>query len=310
MPDDLPSRDIPAAVRRGAPWVIGGQVATQLISLGSLAYLYRQLTPEEYGLFGMALSFILLPRMLATLGLSIATVQRSSLCADERNSLFWLQAALGVAFSLVAAATAPLAAYWFGTREVIPLVLALSGTVFVVSLSATQQSLLERNLALARITSVRVLGQLIGTLIAIFAASLGWRCGALVVQQYAELTAMLVSVWIIAPWWPRWPRKFVNARELFHFSGYFTLSSLLSFVIQNADKLLLGWWLGGTPAGQAIVGAYTQAYNLVMRPVYSITAPVFGVLLPTLSRAKSEPQLFQHLTVTAYRLTAIMLLPC
>jgi O-antigen/teichoic acid export membrane protein len=78
---------------------------------------------------------------------------------------------------------------------------------------------------------------------------------------------------------------------------------------QNIDKVLLGLWLGNTSAGQAIVGAYAQAYNLMMRPVYLVTTPLSGVLLPALSRAQDTPPLFADLTLRAFRLAALLLWP-
>lgn len=304
------SDDLPAAVRRGVPWVVVGQVASQLVSIATLAALYRLIAPEDFGLLGMALPFAMLPRMLATLGLSAATVQRESLSREERSALFWMQQGVGLLFTLACVALAPLAALWYGVAEVAPLVMLLAPGVLLASMSATHQALLERNLDLARVTSVRLLGQLLGAMLAIAAAFQGWKSGALIVQQLGELLALAISTWIVHPWWPGWPRRVASARALLHFSSYYSASSLLFFAAQNIDKVLLGWWLGGTPAGQALVGAYTQAYNLMMRPVYLVTTPISGVLLPALSRAAGDRALFFSLTSNAFRLAALALLPC
>ena len=298
------------AVRRGARWIVAGQLASQLISLLALAALYRLIAPEAFGLFGMAIPFVMVPRTLATLGLSAAAVQRHELTDDERALLFWMQAALGVLVTCGTYLIAGPAANWYGVAEVAPLIQALAATVFVASLAATHQALFERRLQLPRVTVVRIVGQILGAILAVLAAWHGWGTRALVVQQYGELIALVLASWIADPWLPRWPRLRTGAwRELVAFSSLYSLSSLIFVVTQNIDKLLLGLWLGDTPAGQAIIGAYTQAYNLMMRCVYVVTTPMTGILLSSLSRATTNAARFVELTTNAYRLTANLMLP-
>ena len=304
------STELSSALRRGMPWIIVGQIASQVISLAAISCLFRLVEPAAFGLIGMALPWIMLPRMLATLGLSTAGVQRQSLSNEERATLFWLQASLGLAFTLVAAALAPLASSIYQASEVSTLITILAPSVLIAALGATHQALLERQMQLARVTIVRLVGQTLGAVAAVFVAWNDGQASALVVQQYGELLTLAVSAWLADPWWPGWPKRWSGVRQFLHFSGYYSLSSLFFVLVQSADKFLLGLWLGSTVEGQAVVGAYTQAYSLMMRPVYLVTTPVIGVLLPALSRAASERRLFGELAIAAFRLAAILLLPC
>jgi O-antigen/teichoic acid export membrane protein len=310
MSSDPTVESLPAAVRRGAPWVIAGQVASQLLSILSLAFLMRLVDREAFGLFGMALPFVLLPRTLATLGLSAAAVQRQTLSNEERSLVFWMQTGIGALVMALTWLSAWPVALFYDVAEVEPLIRWLSGTVLIASLSATHQALLERQLQIARVTLVRLIGQTLGVTLAIVAAWRGWQQDALVVQQYGELLALLAACWIAAPWRPGWPSFSRNAwRELAIFGGFYSLSSLLFVIVQNVDKVLLGLWLGHTPAGQAVVGVYSQAYNLMMRPVYLVTTPLGGLLLPALSRASHDQALFTKLIRSAFHVTALVLLP-
>lgn len=298
------------AVRRGARWIVVGQVASQLVSLATLAILYRLVPLEAFGLFGMALPFVMVPRTLATLGLSAAAVQRPKLSADERALLFWMQLGIGALATVFAFSFARPAALWYEVADVEPLVKLLSLTVLVACVGAAQQALFERRMQLFRVTVLRLAAQGLGSSLAIVAAFRGYDASALIVQQYAELLALVVAGWLADPWWPRLPKNTRGAwKELATFSSLYSLSSLLFVVSQNIDKLLLGLWLGDTPAGQAIVGAYTQAYNLAMRCVYVVSTPIATVSLSSLSRAAHEPRQFEVLTHNAFRLVADLLLP-
>ena len=74
-----PEANLQAASRRGAPLVIAGHLASQLIGLATLVVLNRLLRPEDYGLLGVVLPAVMLPRMAATLGPGIAVMQRNSI---------------------------------------------------------------------------------------------------------------------------------------------------------------------------------------------------------------------------------------
>ena len=77
-------------MRGGTRNVLAGQLVSQLVSLAALAALYRLLTLDDFGLLGMAVPLVMLPRMMTTLGLAVATVQRERLEDDQLTYIFWL----------------------------------------------------------------------------------------------------------------------------------------------------------------------------------------------------------------------------
>ena len=92
------------SMRGGTRSVLVGQLGSQLVSLAALAVLYRLLEPGDFGLLGMAVPLVMIPRMLSTMGLAVATVQREQLEESQLTHIFWL----GLKMGLVAAATTAL----------------------------------------------------------------------------------------------------------------------------------------------------------------------------------------------------------
>ena len=62
-------------VRHGTLFLLGAQIASQLVSFSLFAVLYRLMGPEPYGFLGMCLPLILILRSVSTLGLNVVTVQ-------------------------------------------------------------------------------------------------------------------------------------------------------------------------------------------------------------------------------------------
>jgi PST family polysaccharide transporter len=299
--------ELHALVRGGMRAALGAQVASQLLSLVVLAILYRLLRPEDYGLLGMALPAAILPRMAATLGLSAAVIQPQELSHGQRTSLFWLMQLAGAAAALVTAAIGPLLAAAYGQPTLSVLCAALAGSTLLASAGQTHQSLLERRLAMRPLAWARLAALAAGGVAGIAGAWRDWGVWALVLQQAAELGALTLLAWLLEPWRPAWPTRGQRLGTLAAFSGYYTASALLFWIAQNLDKLLFPWLLGD--AARLAIGLYSQAMGLVLKIVYVVTAPLAGVMLPALSRAAAQRELYADLTASFLRMASIALFP-
>ena len=304
----LPEEHLRSLVRGGTRASLAAQVASQLASLVILAVLYRLLRPQDYGLFGMALPAVMLPRMAATLGVGAAIVQSPNLTSGQQTSLFWLLQGLGLAAALVTAALAPLLAAIYDQPRLAPLGIALAGSTLLAALAQTHQSLLERKLAFVPLSTARIAGQLAGGSAAIIAAWRGLGVWSLVLQQVVELALTAALLWRMEPWRPAMPTHGARLGGMVAFSGYFAATNLVFYVAQNLEKLFFPWLLG--PSAEVAIGLFSQALSFVLRIVYLVTAAFSGVMLPALSRAHGNPRLFAELVGRFFRMTGIALFPC
>lgn len=303
-----PPEDLHQAVRLGTRAVLGGQIASQLVSLGVLAILFRLLAKEDYGTLGLALPAVMLPRMAATLGLSAATVQEQELRPGQMTTLFWLNLACGGAAALATIACGPLLAWCYHDPVQTPLCGVLGLTTLLVGAGNLHQSLLERSLRFAPLSRLRFAALAAGGLAAILVAWNNVGVWALVVQQAVECLLLTLGAWYLERWRPDWPARGEQVGSLAMFSGYYTLSNLVFYVSQNLDKLLFPLLLG--EKSKAAVGLYSQAFNLTMRIVYVVTSALAGVMLPALSRARGDAKLYGDLAARFFRLLGIALFPC
>ncbi len=293
-------------MRRGAWSAAAGQIASQLISLGVLGVLYRWIAPADFGLLGMALTWVALVRLFGALGLGVAAVQRHRLDDAELSALFWVNLAVAGAAVLAGAGLAPLVALFYGVPELTSVAAVLAGTAGVAALGTMHQALLERRLRLTRLAALRVAAQIVGGSAAIFAALAGWGVWSLVVQQYAEWGSLAGFCWLAEPWRPGWPRRNALTGELVRFGGYYTASGFMTYLATTADKIVLAR-LGA--AGERELGFYTQAFSLMMRPVYVVTTPLAGVMLAVLARANRDPAEYRRLLLEFLRLVGWLLFP-
>lgn len=280
------------------------QLGSQIVSVLTLAALYRLVTPEDFGIFGMVLPFIFLIRNLATFGLNVPTVQAARLADAEVSSLFWFNLLLGSAAALVTVLAAPLLAGFYDEPRVRAMTLALAGTSLAVALGAQHQALLERKLKLARLAVLHFIGYLVGSVVAVAAGLAGLGMWALVLQQYGHLLALVAGAWLVEPWRPGRPWAGPAVWRHLRLGGYFAASGVAFFLSVTLDKVLVGRLVGGLA-----VGLYSQAFNLMMKPVNSLTTPLNRIVLAALSRTADDPASRAVLIAGFYRLLAVVLLP-
>jgi O-antigen/teichoic acid export membrane protein len=307
-PSPTEEATLAAASRRGAPLVIAGHLASQVIGVGTLAVLCHLLDPADYGLLGAVLPAVMLPRMAVTLGPGIAVIQRRELSNSQLSALFWLQALLGVLAVLVTSGICWQLSIGYDQPSLLPLGIALAGGTLFAALGNQHQALLERDLLFGTASGLRLVAQFIACASAIGYAL--WRADvwALAIQHVVELIILCAGSWILAGWRPTWPQRPWNIGSVLQFSTFYSLSSLIQFVTQNMEKILFPALFGA--AGNRALGLYSQqAYGLMIKPVYLITNPLAGVVISSLAKTSGGSEAHTRLTIAFFRLCALGLFP-
>lgn len=300
-----PEASIHEAVRRGGWTNLQTAIASQVLSVATLAALYRLLQPEDYGLFALCFLASNLARVFAERGLLAAAIQSPTLNRDQQSALWWRGlGTAGTAALGLAALGAVVEAGGFGSKATVVLgTLGLS--LVAASFGWQHQVCLERELRFSRLAANRFGGQLVGSAAAIAAAWFAGGAWSLAVQQFAECAALSVLLWGQVSWRPTSKRK--SNTDIQHFVAFgnrYATSSLFFWLSQNADTLLVG-----LVCGKHVLGFYSQAYNLAMKPISLVTVPVSNLMLPALSRAAATPALFDRLAIGFWSFAALWQFP-
>src|SRR5437870_6828238 len=99
---------------RGGAMSILARAVNAAIQIGSVLFLARLLSPEDYGLVGMVTAVTGFAPVLVDLGTRDAIVQRLRISAGEVSALFWITVTVGTACSLLFSASGTLLASFYG----------------------------------------------------------------------------------------------------------------------------------------------------------------------------------------------------
>ena len=297
--DQLGSR-----IRSGLAWKAASQVTLQISRVVVALLLARMLAPHDWGLAAMVLVFSGFVIVFTDNALKTALIQRRDLLEEDRSTVFWLSAGVGLALALSGIAlSGPLAAF-YGEPEVRPLFIALSIGFFVTALGTTQSALLAREMEFRRLELRQIAATLVGAVAGISIALADFGAWAIVGQSLAETVTSTVLLWFVTPWRPSVTFSLASLRRLGGFAGYVFGENVLYQLGRNLSSLLIGRFLTA-----AALGTYTLATNVILMPFSRIAAPLQQVFFPAFSLMRDDRERMADVWIRATRLVALIAMP-
>jgi len=288
---------------RGVAWTGAIKWITQIAAWLSTLAVARLLSPEDYGLVGMAAVYLGLLTMLSEAGLGTTIIAVRDLRGSRLGQMHTLSAVIGVTGFLVSCIVAGPLARFFNTPLLRGVVIALSANFVIMSLRTIPQASLQRQLRFGRVALIDGVNSLITATTAVILALAGLRYWALVL---AALTGSVFATAIALMSQPvRFERPKPNElQDALRVSRDIIVSSLAWYVFQNADFFVAGKMLGA-----AALGAYTFAWNIAYSIVEKVTGLLTGVTSSIFSAAKHDAALLRRYLTNITGALAVVLLP-
>ncbi len=267
---------------RGAVWMILFKWVERGLGLISTLILVRLLSPADFGVVAMGLSFIFMGELLAAFSFDVALIQNQRATPNHYHSAWTLNVALGAgiaAFMLLLAS--PIAGF-YGRPEVFPVVCVLALGPLLASLENIGVVAFRKDLEFRKEFLFQVSRKVIGFVVTVPLAFWLRSYWALVAGILAsKLGGTLVSYWA-HPFRPR--VSFSEIRSLMNFSRWLLLNNVVGFLKERSSDFVIG-----RLNGPAALGLYNVSYEFSNLPTNEIGAPINRALLPGYAKLKDDP---------------------
>jgi len=276
---------------RSGTWVIFGHLTSQVLRLGSNLILTRLLVPEMFGVMAIVTVIMAGLAMFSDVGLLQNIVQsKQGEDPDYLNTAWTIQIIRGFFIFFIALLSA-VGLYYAGQlgylsdetvygNTQLPFILAIVSISTVISaFNSIHILLLNRKLMLGKSVTIELVSQIMGF---IFMLTWAWYqrdIWALVFGgTAAALTKMLLSHSLRLGKHCRfcWDKRAVH--EIFHFGKWVFISSILGFLLNQGDRLLLG-----SLVSAEMLGIYSVAFFLATALKGLISKLISSVFYPVLS---------------------------
>ena len=288
---------------RGVAWTGAIKWGTQIATWVATLVIARLLTPDDYGLVGMAAVYLGLLTMLSEAGLGTTIIAMRDLRGSRLAQMHSLAAMIGIAGFLISCLAAGPLATFFNAPALRGVVIAMSANFITMSLRTVPQASLQRQLRFGRVALIDGVNSVVTAATGVLLALAGFRYWALVIGALAGGVVATTIALLSQP--IRFHRPKVDELgDALRVSRDIIVSSIAWYVFQNAD-----FFVAGKLLGTAALGAYTFAWNLAYSVVEKVTGLLTGVTSSIFSAAKHDPELLRRYLTQITGTLALVLLP-
>lgn len=278
--------DIKQKAVKGMLWSFIERFGSLLILFVSNVVLARILSPDEFGIVGILMAFILFSSILTDGGLGNALIQKKNLTNDDCSTIFFSNIVVAIVCYLILFFSADFIADFFSLPQLSSLMPVIGLVVIFDALSAIQNNLLVKEINFKRIAFVKVMAAFVSSTAAVIMAFCGYGVWSLVVQYILNSITKAVLLWTAAAWLPTLTFKWESFRTLFGYGSKLLIAYLLSEVYRQAQVVVIGRFF---PARQ--VGLFSQAKHLQDVPITTILTVVNQVTFPVFSKIQDDMSL-------------------
>jgi lipopolysaccharide exporter len=289
---------------RSGFWVGLSHSLGTVLNLGRSIALARLLTPEIFGLMGLALVVVRATESFTRPGIAQALIARQQDFNSAAGTAFSMLAARGVLLAVLMCIAAPWIAHFYDSDELGPMLMALSSVFIISSVSNIHIINRQRELDFRSQTWLQQVAAIIGTVVTVWLAWWLRSVWALVAGQIVQATFnTLLSYYFIRE---RAGFAFDRAvaRDLFAYGKFITGSSLVLYIAAELDSAVIGKMLGAGP-----LGYYTLAATIGSLVTLNITRIAAGIMMPAYSKLQSNPPAVRAAFLRVFSLVMVIVMP-
>lgn len=289
---------------QGVLWTALEKWSVRLSTLVGFILLGRLLSPEEFGVVALAMTFITILAIVTDAGFTTYLVQLQKLTPTIASTAFYVSLALGAVLATALTALAGPISTVMDTRQLQPILAALAASLFISGLSSVPAALMQKDLRFRELALRQVVATVLSVAVAIALAFAGAGAWALVAQTLVRTTVSTIVLWATAGFRPGRTFSIPEMRVMSAF-GVKSLGAQLANAMRSQSEVFLIGALAGTSA----LGLWTVAQRLVSVVVEVCTSVFSTVAHPVFARLQADPPRLSRALGTAQASGALVLVP-
>jgi O-antigen/teichoic acid export membrane protein len=289
---------------KGGVWVFGLRITQQVLALTRLIVLARLLSPNDFGLMGIALLTMATVDTVTQTGFELALIQRKERTEDYLDSAWTASILRGIVLFAILQLLAPVASGFFKSPRAELMIQAIALSVVLRGFQNIGIVYFRKELQFRKQFIYEFSGRMADFIVAIAAAFILRNAWVLVLAFLAGDVVRLISSYALQPYRPRWRFEIDKMRELFGFGKWILGSSTIVFLLTQGDKALIGRLIGAT-----MLGYYQIADKISNLPATEFSMVISQVTIPAYSKLQDSLERLRGAYLRVLQVTAFVAAP-
>jgi lipopolysaccharide exporter len=265
-------------ILRGLSWSMLSSIALRAASFATGVVLARLLTPDQFGVYAVALTVQAILITMADLGLSAELIR----CSDpvrRAPAVGLIGLATGSVLTVVMVVTAPAMSRVLGAPEASSVIALLAVTVLLAGAGVVPYAMLQRRFDQRTLFLIAAVDFAVSTAVTIGLLVAGRGVISLAIGRVAGQTSTLVLQYLCSGVRPSVRTDRATLVSTLRFCLPVGGANLLSWVLLNLDNVVIA-----RAAGPVALGFYVLAFNISNWPMSVVGQVVRSIALPAFSR--------------------------
>ena len=289
---------------RGGAWVFALRMTNRGLGLVRTIVLARLLSPEDFGLFGIAMLSISILETFSQTGFHAAVIQKQETVESYLDTAWTVSAVRGMLIFAGLFFFSPLIAAFFNSPHAKTIIRVIALSALLAGFRNVGILFFQKELNFGKQFFYQLSGTLADISVAIVLAIKLQSVWALVYGGLAANFIMLFMSYAVHPYRPRISFDKRKFQDLFGFGKWVLGSGILIFLITRGDDIFVGRVLG-----IAALGLYQMAYNLSNLPATEITHVISQVTFPAYSKFQDDISRLRKAYLRVFHFTAFLSVP-
>ena len=272
-------------VIKGVKWTTIGTVLLAIVALLKVSILARYLDKEDFGLMALVTLVMGFMNLFNDMGLTSAILHKQEISKREYASLYWFNGLVSCGMYVILLGVTPLVASFYNEpllNELIPL---LGLNLLFTGIGRMYKTIDQKSLLFKNVTLTEILSALLSLGLAVVLAIKGYGVYALVYSallQYA-LSNMILFIYGFRKYGLLLHYRFNETRPFLKIGMYQVGGQTINYFNRDLDILIIGKFFSAE-----VLGGYSLAKQLVMRPMQILNPILTKVAAPTLAKFQNN----------------------
>ncbi|WP_154989389.1 lipopolysaccharide biosynthesis protein [Priestia megaterium] len=293
-----------SSLSKNAIWSFLSIIGVQIINILTNVVLARILSPETFGILGMALVFAGFAFVIQEAGLNSYLIYKKGEVNKVVSTTFLLNIIFSVLIVGLLHFSSSSIAEFYHDKRVITILNFISIGILVGAIGSTHRALLMKNNQFKDITKIDIVAEVVSSTAAIILAV--YVDGLLAVSAKYLFRPLIQSLLVFK--YTRYPIKiavyFDELKELSLYSFSVLGSQLFMYMNNNVDFFLVGRFLG-----DKLLGIYTLAFQWGALARYYLSGAVMRVVFPEVSRKQENVDELKNMYLNVISKLSFITLP-
>jgi PST family polysaccharide transporter len=261
----------------GAGWIYSYRWLERLLDFVSIVVLARILAPEDFGLVAIAASIVIIIEGLSAFDVNKALIRSRS---NDRE-LYDTAWTLSVIRGLLSALVMVVLSVFVPDPRVAALILVLALSPLLTGLANPRFVMFERDLVFSRLAVLTLVSKVASVTVTLALAVLTRSYWSIAIGMLVGVLGSCAISYALKPYRPRFSLS--RLAEIFGFSGWLTLTSIVTTLSMETDKIIVGRLLGVADAGR-----YFMTQRVGVLPTRELISPLQRLLFPSFSELADD----------------------